>query len=267
MTRKVLRGFGSFLLIISLAPLLGLLCCSVSNATALPAGFDQPTKKQTKSFGPSPYYPNGRYKKELRCSFYSSLLVKEYDEGQKGAEWLSYVLLDPQHPKRCELSHDSDEHVLDPNEWSGYFLGVKGHLVFFTAADGTDGGIPFAVYDSNAAKKIFEDSAYESGMWNKKPANSPFNRLRVCKTATGQITLKYLRVVGTDCDLHLEGASCWEQVRSSFRIKQTTMPVCSGYEKISTRYSSSVGYPVQTVLLPKPETTTIDGPVRCWPVD
>jgi hypothetical protein len=160
--------------------------------------------------------------------------------------------------------------VIDPNDWSGYFKGVKGSLVFFSAADGTDGGMPFAIFDSNTGKKVFEDSAYDPLIWRNsqtKPQDSPFNRLRIYKAEDGGMTLKYLRVIGTDCDLHSEGSSCWEQLRSSLQLRQTKMPVCSNYENISVRYSSSLAYPVETVLFPEPATKTTEGPVKCWPVD
>jgi hypothetical protein len=179
-----------------------------SRATTMQDGFDQPLKKEVKILGPSPYYPSGRYQKKLYCYFYPTLLVKQYDEGQKGAEWLSFVRLVQGRPKRCKLSHDPEEHVIKFPEWSGYFKGVKGSLVFFNASDGENGGMPFAIFDSNTGKKIFEDSAYDSQMWTTKPNDSPFNRLRVYKAADGRITLKYLRVVGTDCDLHSEAAAC-----------------------------------------------------------
>jgi hypothetical protein len=49
--------------------------------------------------------------------------------------------------------------------------------VFFHEADGTNGGMPFAVYDSKTGTKVFEDSHYEASMWNRKTESSPFNRL------------------------------------------------------------------------------------------
>ena len=235
-------------------------------AASTPGAFDQPLRKQIVNVGP-PYYPAGARQKKLSCYFYPHLVVKEYDEGQKGAEWLAVVASEKGAPPKCTLSHESGERVVDGSEWGGYFKGVKGNLVFFRAADGTDGGMPFAIYDSKTGKKIFEDSAYESWIWSVKPKNSPFNGLRVYKTADGQITLKYLRVVGTDCDLHSEGVTCWEQVRANLQLKQTKMPVCSNYENISTRYSSSVAYPVETILIPEPVTKTTEGPIKCWPVD
>lgn len=259
MTAKLLNVFAAALIIVVFQDF-------PSGATQQ-GGFDQPLKKQIKTLGPSPYYPSGKTQKKLSCYFFPALLIKQYDEGEKGAEWLSFVPMQADHPKRCELSHDPAEHVVEPNEWSGYFWGVKGNLVFFTAADGTDGGMPFAIYDSNTGKKVFEDSAYWSSMWTVKPPDSPFNNLRVFRGADGQVTLKYLRVTGTDCDLHSEGASCWAQLRAHLQLKQTNMPVCTGYKNISTRYSSSLAYPVETVLLPEPATKTTDGPLKCWPVD
>jgi hypothetical protein len=44
--------------------------------------------------------------------------------------------------------------VIDGSEWSGYFKGVRGNLVFFNAADGTNAGIPFVVNDSRTGRRF-----------------------------------------------------------------------------------------------------------------
>lgn len=218
-------------------------------------------------FGPSPYYPGGSTRIKLNCYFYRTLLVKEFDEGQKGAERMAIVPSRTGAPAACDRLHAKGERLSDPGEWSGYFKGVKGQLVFFNAADGTDGGIPFLIYDSTTGKRIFEDLAYDSTLWSEKPADSPFNQLRVTSGQDGQISLTYLRVVDAACDLHLEKASCGEQVRKKLKLKNTQMPVCTGYKGIPTRSISSVAYPVYVLLFPQATTQTIVGPVKCWPVD
>ena len=70
-----------------------------------------------------------------------------------------------------------------------------------------------------------------------------------------------------DCDLYREKATCWEQVRKKLGVQSTQEPVCSGYQGVTTRWSSSVAYPVEVSLFPQPAAKTIDGPVKCWPVD
>jgi hypothetical protein len=127
--------------------------------------------------------------------------------------------------------------------------------------------MPFAVYDSRTGKRIFEDSAYDAQIFRTKTAPSVFNQLRVEGTPGGQLTLKYLRVVGTECDLHTEARSCWPQVRMQFGIKSIQIPACSGYKGIPTRWPSAVAYPVEVSLLTEPTRKMIGGPIKCWPVD
>lgn len=229
--------------------------------------FDAPLKKKVVDFGPSPYYRRQEVRVKLSCYFYPTFIVKEYDEGQKGAEWQAILPIEKGAALACTRSHAPGEKVIRYPEWSGYFRGAKGNLVFFDDADGTNGGMPFVVYDSRTGTKIFEDSAYDSSMWTKKVEDSPFNRLRVSNAQMGQISLRYLRVVEADCDLHTEKATCWEQIRRKLALKDAQMPVCSGYEGIPTRRESAVAYPVEVFLFPTPARKTIAGPVKCWPVD
>jgi hypothetical protein len=236
-------------------------------AAAQANGFDEPLKKSIVDFGRSSYYPGGNVRNKLSCYVYSTFMVKEYDEGQKGAQWLSIVPIEKGTAPTCTQSDAPAERVILYAEWSGYFKGTKGNLVFFDAADGTNGGLPFAIYDSKTKTKIFNDSAYDSSMWNKKVADSPFNRLRFSRAPDGQVSLRYLRVVEANCDLHTEKTSCWEQVRRKLELKSGQVPVCSGYKDIPTRWESAVAYPVEVSLFPQTIIKIIDGPVKCWPVD
>jgi len=230
-------------------------------------GMDRPLKEQVVDFGPSPYYPAGRVRIKLTCYFYAKLMVKQYDAGQKGAEWLAIVPVQKDQAPICAESHGHGEKVIEGAEWNGYFKGVKGNLVFLDAADGTDVGIPFAVYDSITGKKIFADSAYDSRIENTKVAQSLFNRMRVATAADGTVILKYLRVAEAGCDLHGKKETCWEEVRKKFDLKNLQPPVCDRYKNLPTAWESAIAYPVETSLSERPETKTIAGPIRCWPVD
>ena len=230
-------------------------------------GMDKPIKKEVVDFGPSPYYPAGRVRIKLTCYFYAKLMVKQYDAGQKGAEWLSFTPIQKAGAPVCVESHGPGEKVIDGGEWSGYFRGVKGNLVFLDAADGTDLGIPFAVYDSVTRKKIFEDSAYDSRIENREVEQSLFNRMRVATAADGTVILKYLRVADAGCDLHAKKVTCWEDVRKKFDLKNLQPPVCVRYKNLPTAWESAIAYPVESSLSVKPETKTIAGPIRCWPAD
>jgi hypothetical protein len=194
-------------------------------------------------------------------------MVKQYDEGQKGSEWLAIAPVEGRTPPLCALSHGAGEKVITYPEWSGYFIGAKGRLVFFRAADGTNAGMPFVVYDSQTETKVFEDSYHDTSIFNRKVESSPFNHMRVFEGRNGQFSLKYLRVVEASCDLHREKSSCWQRVRKRLELQNTEIPMCAGYIGISTRWESAVAYPVEVTLFPKPAIKTIPGPVRCWPED
>jgi hypothetical protein len=229
-------------------------------------GLDKPFKKRVVDFGPSPYYPGGRVRIKLTCYFYAKVMVKQYDAGQKGAEWLAFTSLEKAGAPACDDSHGPGEKLID-REWNGYFRGVKGDLVFFDAADGMNLGLPFAVYDSVTGKKIFEDSAYDSRFENRKVAASPFNQMRVTAAGDGTVSLIYLRVVEAGCELHFQKASCWPQVKKKFELKSNQAPVCSRFKSVLPPAEPALAYPVEVSLSPKPTIKTIAGPVRCWPQD
>ena len=261
---RVVRLIGNLNLLPQVAVLL--LVLNVPGLAATQAdSFDVPVKKQVVDFGPSPY--SRGYRVKLSCYFYLTFMVKEYDEGQKGAEWLAILSFKEGMTPTCIQSHAVGEKVIVYPEWAGYFKGAKANLVFFHGDDGTNGGMPFVVYDSKTGSKVFEDSYYDASMGNIRTQNSPFNRLRVMETEDGRLSLKYLRVVEANCDLHREQASCWEQVRRKLELKSADMPVCSGYKNILTRWESVVAYPVEVSLFPQPVVKTTVGPVKCWPVD
>ena len=230
--------------------------------------FDAPLKKKVVDCGLSPYYdPHRNRRNELSCYSYSTFMVKQYDEEQKGSEWLAIVPIVGQTAPECSLTHTANEKVITYPEWSGHFMGGKGKLVFFSEADGFDAGMPFVVYDSQTGTKVFEDSYHDTSIFNRKVDSSPFNHMRVFEGRNGQFSLKYLRVFEANCDLHMEKSSCWEDVKKKLKLQNAEMPACTGYKDIATRWESAVAYPVEVTLFPKPVTKTIDGPVRCWPVD
>src|ERR1039458_1247098 len=132
---------------------------------SLTAPFDTPLKTSIVDLGPSPYYPGLKAAHiRLSCFYFSDFLVKEYDEGQKGAEWLSIVAIAKEEKPGCKRSHGMAERVIEGREWTGYFKGVKGHLVFFDGDDGYNGGVPFAIFDSVTGQAVFQDSTYDSSM-------------------------------------------------------------------------------------------------------
>lgn len=240
----------------------------VLTTSAASQGFD-PYKKQVVDCGVPQDFPGNPHHDRLTCFYYRNLMVKQLtNQWNKGALFLSFVRFDQTRPA-CVKEHSPDEKVLDYPEWGGYFRGlVKGDLVFFDAADGQDGGMPFAVFDSKTQKKIFEDNAYYAWTWNPKlrPHPSPFNDIRVRVTQDGNVVLTYLRVLPTECDIPKNGTECWPALIQKLGLKTPVAPSCIRWEQNQTG-PSAVAYPVETSLFPTPVTKTISGPVRCWLAD
>ena len=225
--------------------------------------FDVPIREETVDLGASPYYPDGKasHPTALSCYYFPDFMVKQHDLGGKGAEWLS-ILLDPGETPACKSSHDPGERVIEYPEWEGYFMGVKGNLVFFDGSDSVNGGWPFAVYDSSNGKKIFEDSAY----YERASSSSP---IEVVSTSGGYL-LKYLRVVLTECNLNSEGTACWNEIKAGYALRSVDMPLCTGYDHIADlvgtdQVESMIAYAVEVTLSPLPSIQSVAGPMKCWP--
>jgi hypothetical protein len=236
----------------------------MSAPTAFADSFDVPLKKKIVDFGLSENNPPGRqnFRVRLHCLVYQNFMIKEYDnEGAKGAQWVSIVPIRNGMAPACSLKHATGDRVFEPPKWFGYFKGVKGNLVFLEAPDGTIGGMPFDVYDFRTGRKIFSDSAYESNLGNKEV---PFNQMRFSGTQDRDLTMTYMRVVKADCDLHTEGAACWDRIRKKLQLENTQRPVCTGYESFPEPSESAIAYLVEVSLFPLPVIKTVAGPVKCW---
>jgi hypothetical protein len=225
--------------------------------------FDAPIRIETVDLRASPYYPDGDDgpATALSCYYFPDFMVKQHDFGGKGAKWLS-ILIDPGEMPECKSSHEPGERIIEYPEWEGYFLGVKGDLVFFNGSDTFNGGLPFAVYDSSTGEKIFEDTAYD-----ERASSSSY--VDVASTSAGYL-LEYVRVVNTDCNLNSEGTACWNEIKAEYALRSDEMPLCTGYEHIADvvgtdQVESVIAYAVEVSLSPLPSIHTVAGRVRCWP--
>jgi hypothetical protein len=258
---------------------------SQDRSKAEPDWFDASLKKKTLDFGPSFDKPSDtspewqwsayrRARNTLTCYWFPTVMVKEYDISQMGAEWISFIAVAASAHPECTQSHIHGEKVFDQGgEWSGYFAGVKGDFVFLRAADGSDGGIQFAVYDSRTGKKVFEDAdclacTNLKKMYRKEPPSAAFSRMRISKAPGGSVTLKYMRVEQADCDLRSHKASCWDHVRIQMDVKSIKAPICLRYAHAPVGdLPSIVAHPVFVSLESPPVVKSINGQVWCWGPD
>ena len=159
-------------------------------------------------------------KTQISCHYYPHFMVKQIDEGEVGAAQLSILPSDGPHKPKCQQANAANEKVVNADDWSGYFKGVKGDFVFFDADDGVNGGLGFAVFGTDA-KKIFEDSAF-----------GPIHEVAL---AGSTLTVKYQRSAAASCSVVKDGASCWTKAVTETGVPATPAPDCAGgYLKAKT---------------------------------
>lgn len=248
------------------------------------ASFDKPHFQKTVDLGASRSSPGARAK--VTCYFFSNFLVKEVDMGEKGAERLAIVPAAKGRTRTCTRLREPGEKDINSDDWTGYFKGVKGNLVFFDADDGVNGGMGFAVYDSKTMKKIFDDVA--------------LGELTFPGTAGTQTAIAYTRVVDGGCVIiqPKEQNACWDKIRKQLGLENAPAPDCKvGYENSAQQLAkgrcqaqnadnpqcvakeidlarrqtndanSVMAYPVEVILSANPAIKPVAGNLRCWPAD
>jgi hypothetical protein len=264
---------------------------STLSSLAFAGTFDKPASKRVVDLGSSRSNPPGRNAKDqvrakVTCYYFSAFMVKEVDMGEKGAERLAIVPVRKSETRTCSRLRDPGEREINSDDWSGYFMGVKGRLVFFSADDGWNGGTGFAVFDSKTGKKIFDDVA--------------LGNLEFSDAAGTNTSLRYTRVVDSGCILPKEESACWDKIKSKLALDSASaaMPDCKGgYEKSaqdlakgrcqaqnadnpqclakeislarqqSNDANSVIAYPVEVTLGANASIKAVAGDLRCWPSD
>jgi hypothetical protein len=245
------------------------------------ASFDKPLFQKTVYLG-SQSSPGARAK--VSCYFFSNFQVKQVDKGEKGAERLAIVPAAKGRTRTCTRLREPGEKDVNSDEWTGYFKGVKGNLVFFDADDGVNGGMGFAVYDSKTMKKIFDDVA--------------LGELTFAEAGGAQTAVAYTRVVDGGCIIPKEQNACWDKIKKQLGLENASAPDCKvGYENSAQQLAkgrcqaqnadnpqcvakeielarrqtndanSVIAYPVEVVLSPTPAIKPVAGNARCWPAD
>ena len=268
---------------------LRMLCSALALGSLSWAGsFDPPLSKKTVDLGPSPASAESRSK--VTCYWFANFMVKEVDFGGKGATRLAIVPGNKKSLPACSRLRDQGEKVVDPDDWSGYFKGVKGDLVFFDADDGVNGGVGFAIYDAKSGKKIFDDVA--SGDLQFSDAQKVARK----DAPKQELTIRYIRVVDGGCAIPKEPEVCWDKIKTKLGLENVSAPDCkSGYENSAQKLAqgrcqaqskddaecfskeislarqqtadatSIIAYPVEIKLVNKATVKPVPGDLRCWP--
>ncbi len=214
---------------------------SGSHAAGADALYDKPLKVVRL---PLPHDPdNPQAKAELTCSYYKTFMVKQIDLGEEGAEQLSIIPISGAQPA-CARANIASEKVISANDWTGYFDGVKGNYVFFSAEDGWNSGMGFAVFTPDG-KKVYDDTAKK---WSA-----------IDLTPTG-LSLKYSRVYEAKCPLRAGADACWQKVKTDTALTDAKWPNCeAAYAKELKRSPKDASIATDPSVISYDVTVAIDG--------
>ncbi|RWX11064.1 hypothetical protein EHI42_24595 [Rhizobium hidalgonense] len=181
----------------------------VAGASSDPAAFDKPIKVDVVTLPKDEL--NSDAKPKITCSRYPAFMVKEVDLGEVGAEKLA--LLAAEAP--CERAGGRERVIED--DTAGYLMGVSGGFVFFRAADGWNGGLPFVVYDAATGERLLDDSL----------EGDDFSAIISGK---GELTLDFRRVYTASCSLYLD-AACAKTIAADIGLSPKQLPDCAAAYK------------------------------------
>ncbi|NYJ09897.1 hypothetical protein GGI64_000916 [Rhizobium leguminosarum] len=227
---------------------------SFAGAAATPVVFDKPIKVDVVALPKDELNPNAKPK--ITCSRYPAFMVKEVDLGEVGAEKLALLAADAP----CERTSERERVIAD--DTAGYLMGVSGGFVFFRAADGWNGGLPFVVYDAVTGERLLDDSL----------DGDDFAAIRSGK---GELTLDFRRVYTSSCSLYVEGAGCAKAIAAETGLAPKQLPDCAAAYKAEIKRSpdhaseieklpSVVVYPVELVYAAGDTTRRpMDGLTTC----
>lgn len=237
---------------------LGMSALAAQAASGPDAYFDKPVKTTRLPLPKDPQNPDARA--QLTCVYYPHFMVKQIDLGEEGAEQLSIV---PGTAPACQRANAASEIVIKADDWSGYLGGAKGNYVFFSADDGLNNGMGFAVFTSDG-KKVFDDTAKGWSAINITPSG---------------IALSYERVYQAKCSLANNDATCWGKIKADTGITDVKTPDCMALYRAEQKRTPKEAKEVLTdpTVIDYAVTTTITGhdhkmvasgtALRCRPAD
>jgi hypothetical protein len=185
--------------------------------------FDKPLREQHLTLPPNPTDPNPQAHPRVSCYYYPDFMVKQVDlEWIKGARQLSVIRTQKGQPAAvCQRENIDSENVI--TDWSGRFMGVRQGYAFFSGADGSNYGVPFAVYDGETQEKIFFDVAHP--LLSVEPILPPRDPELQSLDYRG-LLLKYRKVYVAPCSMRGDADHCWAVIKQITGLTQAKPPRC-----------------------------------------
>ena len=174
--------------------------------------YEKPLRVRHTALKPDPLNPQA--KRIVSCYDYEHFVVKQIDFGEVGADSLSVVPVEKGVEFPCREAREPGEYVIPGDTWSGYFEGAKSDRLFFTAADGINGGLGFMVFSATGKKKLFEDVAAKG--------------LQAIETEGEILRLRYQRVFASKCSVVTGGAACREAIAKETGVAAESLSLCAG---------------------------------------
>lgn len=171
--------------------------------------FDKPVKTDIVKLPKNPDLPENE--PAISCDHYQNFMIKQIDLGEMGAAKIALLPADA----ACEDTTAGEKVIKD--DMVGYFMGVKGNFLFFSASDGFNGGLPIIVYDATALKKLFDFSTFlgedgEAPLFSKMEAQDK------------KLSVSFTNVYTADCSLYDADKACVDKVKAATGL--ATLPDC-----------------------------------------
>jgi len=224
--------------------------------------------------------------KEVRCSYFTGIMVKEWDEQEIGDKEISYVLAPGAARPACQKAILPGEHKLPIANLTVYFLGYAAGAIFLADADGANDTIGFYVFDPKAGHQRFTDTIKLESKFAGISADGDTLRLGYTRALTGS------------CSVVIEGADCWTKIAQQAGFSGLSPDCAAGYREAGQKFAdevcrtqggdtkkcladqlarraewdkapSVIAFDVKTAIGPG-DTVTITptgGPALCWPSD
>jgi hypothetical protein len=199
-----------------------------ASAVNLPTdpAFDKPATVKHVRLGPAQTQPVSY--KEIRCSYFAGIMIKEWDEQEIGDKEISYVLAPGATKPPCQKSALTGERKLPAGDLTVYFLGYAGGAIFLTDADGANGTIGFYVFDPKTGKQRFTDTTKLDSRFASVAVNGDTLRLG------------YTRAVVGPCSVVTDGADCWTKIAQQSGFPGPAPNCAAGYREAGEKFADDI---------------------------